>query len=218
RWYRMAAAATLPRAEWIAASYADGNPRRFTQRPLAEWAPYRARVAAELVNAGGEAVRQALAYERLTHLPAIVATGDRLTMAAPIEARLPFADPRLLDFAGRAPTADLFRGRHGKQLLREAMAERLPAQVLARRKRGWASPFAAYLREDPRLRPWLARVPDHPIVAASELGQPRARRAIDTFLDGDNTHTRDAWMLGRIVLWHQVCVEDRRQLFEQAAA
>jgi asparagine synthase (glutamine-hydrolysing) len=213
RWARAVAAASQGRAEWIAASYADGDPTRFTRLPLAEWAPYRARVAADAVRDYREPIRQAMAYERQTHLPSIVATGDRLTMAAGIEERLSFTDPALLDFAGRARKADLFRGVQGKQPLREAMAGRLPQTVLDRRKRGWTSPYEHYLREMPVLRTWLSRVPGHDIVGRSELGRLRAQQIIDGFLAGDTQKARDAWMIGRIVLWHQVCVEGNRLPF-----
>ena len=139
---------------------------------------------------GINALRQAdvVLYDRLTH-------------------------PALLDFAGRARKADLFRGTHGKQPLRQAMAGRLPQAVLDRRKRGWTSPYATYLREMPDLRSWLSAVPDHPIVAESEMGREVARAVVTGFLEGNRLRTRDAWMLGRIVLWHQVCVEDIRSPF-----
>ncbi len=214
RWARAVSASKLTDVEWIAASYADGDPMRFTEVPLADWAPYRAEVAAAAIQDYSEPVRQAMAYERHTHLPSIVATGDRLTMGAAIEARLPFTDPLLLEFAGLAKTADLFRGPHGKQPLREAMATRLPESVLNRRKRGWTSPYSTYLREMPELRAWLSRVPQHEIVARSHLGRSEAQEVVDGFLAGDNRKTRDAWMMGRIVLWHQVCVEGNREPFD----
>lgn len=216
RWYRAASSASLGRPEWIAASYADGNPLRLTGRSLAEWAPYRAAVAERAVADHREPVRQALAYERLTHLPAIIATGDRMTMAAGLEARLPFTSPALLDYAALVPPGDLFRGKQGKQPLREAMRDRLPASVLARRKRGWSSPYTTYLRVDP-LRTWLAGVPDHALLADLEPGRAAARQSVDRFLAGDDGQARDAWMLARIVLWHQVCIEGQRSPFEAAA-
>ena len=203
RWARAVSSTKLSKPEWIAASYADGDPTRFTRTPLAEWAPYRAQVAATAVRDYSEPVRQAMAYERHTHLPSIVATGDRMTMGAAIEARLSFTDPRLLDFAGLARTRDLFSGPHGKQPLREAMVGRLPRSVLDRRKQGWTGPYSIYLREMPELRQWLSKVPGHEIVARSELGREGTQQVIDAFLGGDTSATRDSWMIGRIVLWHQ---------------
>ncbi|MEP7378274.1 MAG: asparagine synthase (glutamine-hydrolyzing) [Chloroflexota bacterium] len=214
RWYRAASSAGLSRAEWIASIDSDGNPYRFTDRPLAEWAPYRALVAGAAVRAHREPVRQAMAYERQTHLPSIVAAGDRMTMAAAIEARLPFTDPRLLEFAGLARTRDLFSGPHGKQPIREAMADKLPKMVIERRKQGWSSPYSVYLREMPELRRWLAQVPDHQIVAQSSLGRAATKVIVDGFLDGDSRYTRDSWVIGRIVLWHQVCVENISNPFD----
>jgi asparagine synthase (glutamine-hydrolysing) len=217
RWYRAAWSASLSRAEWIAASYADGNPQRFTRQPLAEWAPYRAEVAERAVRDHREPVRQALAYERMTHLPAIVATGDRMTMAAGLEARLPFTSPALLEYAALVPPADLFHGRHGKQPLRSAMRGRLPRAVLERRKQGWSSPFGTHLRTLPPLRAWVSGVPDHPLLRDHAPGREAARAMIDSFMAGDATHARDVWMLARIVLWHQVCVEGNRRPFDEAA-
>jgi asparagine synthase (glutamine-hydrolysing) len=213
RWYRAAASTGVSRAEWIAASYSDGDPARFTKRPLKEWAPYRLQAAEQAIGDHREPVRQAMAYERVTHLPSIVATGDRMTMAAAIEGRLSFTAKSILDFAGLARTQDFFSGPHGKQPLREAMAGRLPQIVIDRRKQGWSSPYSVYLRDDPRLRRWLTNVPKHELVAMSELGTQKAADIMAKFLDGDNAFTRDAWVLGRIVLWHQVCVEDLRDPF-----
>jgi len=136
----------------------------------------------------------------------------------PSKRALPFTDPQLLDFSARSTKAQLFRGPHGKQPLRAAMAGRLPAVTLERRKRGWTSPYSIYLREIPELRRWLATVPGHEIVAASPLGQSGARHTVDSFLNGDDAQARDAWTLGRIVLWHQVCVEGQRYPFDSPAA
>ncbi len=218
RWARAVSASGMSRADWIAASYADGDAARFTLAPLSEWAPYRAEVAAAAVGDHSDPVLQALAYERHTHLPSVLATGDRLTMGAAIEARLPFTDPLLLEFAGLASKNDLFHGPHGKQPLRDAMAGRLPDLVLNRRKRGWTSPYHGYLRESPALRAWLSQVPQHEIVARSDLGRTAARQVVDGFLAGDNRLARDAWMIGRIVLWHQVCVEGVRRPFDGQGA
>lgn len=217
RWYRMASSAGASRTEFIAASYSDGDPHRFTKRPLADWAPYRAHMAEQAMRDYRDPVRQAMAYEWYTHLPEIVATGDRMTMGAAIEARLSFTDPKLLAFSGLARTRDLFSGAHGKQPLREAMAGKLPDMVIERRKQGWASPYYVYLRENQTLRRWLEAIPDHEIVAKSELGRAGARQIVDGFLAGENRHTRDSWVIGRIVLWHQVCVEGIKNPFNGRA-
>lgn len=216
RWYRLSHGATMPRAEWIAATYANGDPNRFDQRPMAEWAPYRYEAARVGIAAHSDPALQALAYERQTHLPTVLDNSDRLTMGAPLEARLPFTSVDLLTFAGSASRSELFRGAHGKQPLRSAMVGKLPPLVLDRRKRGWTSPYGRYLRASPTLREWLAGVARHPLVAQN-IGSEQADAVIGGFLGGDDNAARDAWMIGRIVLWHQVCVEGERQPFGKPA-
>jgi asparagine synthase (glutamine-hydrolysing) len=207
---RSVSASRQSRADFIAASYADGDASRRNPAPLAEWAPFRAETAAWAVAMQREPVKQALAYERLTHLPAVIQTSDRMTMGAGIEARMPFTDPKILDYAALARVDDLFSGPHGKQPLRTAMVGKVPESVINRRKRGWTTPYWHFLREQPELRRWLTAMPDHEIVARSPIGRRRARAAVDGYLNGDRDSARDAWMLGRIVLWHQICVEGIR--------
>jgi asparagine synthase (glutamine-hydrolysing) len=217
RYDRAVSSTRLSKADWIAASYADGDITRYSTAPLKEWAPYRVEVADQAVRAHADPVRQALAYERLTHLPMIVGSGDRMTMGAALEARLPFSDPRFLEYAALARTRDLFSGPHGKQPLREAMVGRLPNKVIQRRKRGWTSPYMQYLREVPQLRSWLLSTADHPLAESSGLGRRWARDVIDGYLNGDDFLARDSWLIGRVVLWHQVCIEDNRNPFNGTA-
>jgi hypothetical protein len=39
---------------------------------------------------------------------------------------------------------------------------------------------------------------------------------METFLAGSQRHQRDAWLIGRIVLWHQVCIEGITDPFERS--
>jgi asparagine synthase (glutamine-hydrolysing) len=212
RWYRLSHAASLPRTEWIAATYADGDPHQFDNRPMSEWAQFRVETANRSIAEYSDPVLQALAYERRTHLASVLDNTDRLTMGAPVEARLPFTAVDLLAFAGSAIRAELFHGAHGKQPLRAAMAGQLPPVVLDRRKRGWTSPYGSYLRRIPTLRQWLASVPTHPLIAEC-YGREQAAQLVDGYLAGDAAAARDTWKIGRIALWHEVCVEGDRSPF-----
>ena len=89
-----------------------------------------------------------------TSLPSLLRYGDRNSMAFSREARLPFLDHRLVEFAYRLPS-DFFV-RHGltKVLLREAMRDVIPESVRLRAdKVGFATPERQWLSGP--LRPWL---------------------------------------------------------------
>ena len=68
-------------------------------------------------------------------------------MAHGIEARVPFLDHRLVEYALGIPATQKIRGAQGKRVLRRAMAGILPAEVTARKdKLGYPTPFAAWSR------------------------------------------------------------------------
>ena len=66
-------------------------------------------------------------------LPALLRFEDRSSMAHSIEARVPFLDHRLVEYALRLPTASKLRGAETKSVMRRALAGTLPEEVRARR-------------------------------------------------------------------------------------
>lgn len=71
---------------------------------------------------------------------------DRLTMAHSVEARVPFLDPRLVQFTNRMPSHYKLRGNNEKYILRQAMRQILPAKILERRKQGLGTPLIPWFR------------------------------------------------------------------------
>jgi asparagine synthase (glutamine-hydrolysing) len=63
-------------------------------------------------------------------------------MAHSLEARPPFLDHRILEFAASLPVASKLKGLQGKYLLKRSQRQRLPARVLSRRKRGFNAPVS----------------------------------------------------------------------------
>ena len=78
---------------------------------------------------------------------------DRTTMAVSLEGRAPLLDQNLIAFAARLPFDMKLRGEQGKYLFRKVAARLLPADVLNKRKQGFAIPLASWFRTD--LKPML---------------------------------------------------------------
>lgn len=74
---------------------------------------------------------------------------DIASMAHSLEVRCPFLDTDVVEFASRLPPQMLMRWR-GKWILRRAIGDLLPRQILHRRKRGFALPLARWMRRDLR--------------------------------------------------------------------
>ena len=82
-----------------------------------------------------------------TRLPDLVVHNlDRQSMAASLEARVPYLDHHVVELAMRIPPAILLRGGERKDLLRRALARVLPPELARRKKRGMTAPRKAWLR------------------------------------------------------------------------
>lgn len=139
---------------------------------------------AEAPSLTGESTSDArlrkVGYLALTRwLPALLERNDRMSMAAGIEARVPFCDHRLVEYVWTLPWSAKNLEGPEKALLRHAVADLLPASVLARRKSAFpANPNTRYLRSLRERAEDLLATPNAP---AFELVDPLKVRS---YLEG----------------------------------
>jgi asparagine synthase (glutamine-hydrolysing) len=82
--------------------------------------------------------------QRLPEL--LLARLDRIAMASSVEGREPFLDHELVELAMALPPRLKHRDGEGKYVIREAMRDVLPSEVLSRPKQGFGSPMEEWLR------------------------------------------------------------------------
>jgi asparagine synthase (glutamine-hydrolysing) len=92
---------------------------------------------------------------------------DRMSMAHSLEARPPFLDPRIVDFAARLPERFKLNGSQSKYVLRRLMQDKLPPNVLRRPKIGFDIPVHDWFRSV--LRPMLLDTLSEDAVRATGL-------------------------------------------------
>jgi asparagine synthase (glutamine-hydrolysing) len=130
---------------------------------------------------------------------------DRMAMAHGLEVRSPFLDPGVVALAMSLPGSEKIRPGAGKHVLRRAFADRLPAEVFARPKRGFEAPVARWLAG-----PWRERV-----MAATNPGWLASLGIRDTALprrwaDALVRGGRDtSWRLWAFVVLHAWCDANR---------
>ena len=71
-----------------------------------------------------------------------------MSMANSLESRVPFADPRLVRFAFRTHRDLKLRAGASKWVLREAVGDAIPEDVLNRRKVGFDTPAEQWMKRD----------------------------------------------------------------------
>jgi asparagine synthase (glutamine-hydrolysing) len=98
-----------------------------------------------------ESVDAAMAVDIKSYLPYDLLTKvDIASMANGLEARSPFLDHVVMEFAAQLPVHLKLKGRHSKYLLKKTFADLLPTDNVRRRKMGFGVPIAKWLRTSSR--------------------------------------------------------------------
>jgi asparagine synthase (glutamine-hydrolysing) len=141
-----------------------------------------------------------------TYLPDdLLIKADRMTMANSIELRVPFLDPKVLEFAARLPRHQKVRGWKMKYLLKKALAEHVPKQILDRRKVGFPNPSTGWLRHD--LKDLVADT----LLDSKSLSRGYFRReAIEGLIElnaRSGRYTAEIFSLVVLELWHRTFID-----------
>ena len=89
---------------------------------------------------------QLLAADLKTYLHELLMKQDQMSMAASLESRVPFLDHKLVEFINHLPVEMKLRGWTTKYILRRAMKDVLPPEILTRKKMGFPVPFGSWIR------------------------------------------------------------------------
>ncbi len=131
---------------------------------------------------------------------------DRASMAWSLEARVPFMDTVVANFAFSLPVRHKVRGLSKKRLLRKAVEPLLPREVVHGRKRGFSIPAAAWLRGE--LEPFARETLSAEALRRQGFFEPDAvARLIDDHVAGREDLSRQLWCLLSFTLWHERHVE-----------
>src|SRR3954470_2564351 len=131
---------------------------------------------------------------------------DRASMAWSLEARVPFMDTVVANFAFSLPVRHKVRGLSKKRLLRKAVEPLLPDQVVHGRKRGFSIPAAAWLRGE--LVPFARETLSRATLERQGFFRPEAvQRVLDAHVAGREDLSRQLWGLLAFTLWHERHVE-----------
>jgi asparagine synthase (glutamine-hydrolysing) len=180
--------------------YSPGFQDQIGHIDAADW--LKSRYAA-LNGHGTDALDHILALDVESYLPYdLLVKMDIAAMANSLEARSPFLDHKVLEFAATLPAHFKIRGRTLKYILKKSCRELLPAGILKRRKMGFGVPVADWMRAE--LRPLL-----HDVLLSRE-SLHRGYFSADFLTDLATAHITGAqnngdqlWALLCLELWHR---------------
>jgi asparagine synthase (glutamine-hydrolysing) len=127
---------------------------------------------------------------------------DKITMATSVEARVPFLDHHLVEYALGLPRSLKVQGVTGKHILKRALEEILPHDLLYERKRGFGAPVREWFREG--LGEWFDK---HLMNSTMRRRNFLDYDFVGRMLDQHRNRTHDwgfhLWALLNLSLWYE---------------
>lgn len=152
---------------------------------------------------GQSPLRRALYFDQTSWLPDnLLERGDRMSMAASIEVRMPFMDTGLAALVADFPDTARLKGCTQKAVLRRAMTGILPSEILARPKVGFRVPVNEWFRG-----PMRDYVHDHLLGSGSAtrdlFDRPTLAGFLDEHMTGRQNHEKLIWTLLNLELFQR---------------
>lgn len=132
---------------------------------------------------------------------------DRMSMAASLEARVPYLDHRLVEFAFGLPSSMKLRGSTGKYILKKAAAKYLPKEIINRKKMGFGVPLASWFRKE--LRPLLVdTLHSEKFQKRGYFNIVKTEEILQEHLSGRKDHHLLLYGLLLVELWHRRFIDE----------
>lgn len=132
---------------------------------------------------------------------------DRMSMATSLEARAPFLDYRVVELAASIPGALKIQGTKTKYILKKAMADLLPPEILHRGKEGFSIPIKNWLRNE--LKPIMLDVLSPANIKRDGFfNDGYVQQLVKEHLDGVENHSHRLWALMVFGIWRDVYLQN----------
>jgi asparagine synthase (glutamine-hydrolysing) len=127
---------------------------------------------------------------------------DKITMATSVEARVPFLDHHLVEYAMGLPSSLKVSGKSGKHILKRALEEILPHDLLYTRKRGFGAPVREWFRDG--LGSWFdSHLMNSPMRKRNFLDYKFVEHLLDEHRRGQKDWGFHLWALLNLSLWYE---------------
>jgi asparagine synthase (glutamine-hydrolysing) len=157
-------------------------------------------------NSSGDLLHRLLYTDIKSYLVELLMKQDQMSMAASVESRVPFLDHVLVEFAATIPAEYSIDGMAGKTILKSAVEDLLPHEIIYRGKMGFPTPWSHWLA-GPQLDDLEKFLLEDRTI---ERGYFRPEYLVGLFAEhrsGQCDHGTRIWRLLNLELWLRVCVE-----------
>jgi len=207
---RFLKAASLPKVDrylrWVSVFDPDHKRELYSETFRHETANFHARDLLDpwFAKANGTGIVDAsLQADILTYLPNdLLVKVDIATMAVSLEARSPFLDHNVIEFAASLPENFKLRGLTTKYILKRVLKQLLPAENLNRRKMGFGVPIGQWFRGE--MQPFLREtLLSERALQRGYFNPDAVKRLVDLHTRSERDYAHQLWTLMMLELWLQ---------------
>ena len=130
---------------------------------------------------------------------------DKVSMATSVEARVPFLDHRMVEYSMAIPQSFKLKNGKTKYILKKAVEEIIPRNIIYRQKQGFAAPISEWLKNE-----WYTFAHDQ-ILQSPLINEYFRKDTIDALMrqhqQGRGKVGQNLWNLLNLVLWHKYWIE-----------
>ena len=131
---------------------------------------------------------------------------DKITMSNSLEARVPFLDHELVEFSMSIDQKLKIGNGDPKHLLKRALKDMLPDEIIHRKKMGFAAPVAELLRSDFGYEA-QSQILGSRIVKTGIFVPEAISKAFDEHRTGRQDNSLNLWVLFNLTAWHDHWIE-----------
>jgi asparagine synthase (glutamine-hydrolysing) len=154
-----------------------------------------------------DTISQLLYVNTKTYLPGdLLVKTDRMTMANSLEARCPFLDHELIEFAARIPSGLKLSGMTTKYILKKSLEDIVPKEIIHRKKHGFGVPVGHWFKTS--LKDYVREVILSPqALRRGYFKEEILRKLIEEHQTGRRDHGHRLWALLTFEMWHRVFMD-----------
>jgi asparagine synthase (glutamine-hydrolysing) len=157
-------------------------------------------------RSSGDLLHRMLYTDINSYLIELLMKQDQMSMAASVESRVPFLDHVLVEFTARVPAKYLIHGLAGKFILKSAVEDLLPRDIIYRKKMGFPTPWAYWLA-GPQLDRLERMLLDERTLDRGLFQVDALRHMFQEHRSGRCDHGNRIWRLLNLETWLRVCIE-----------
>jgi asparagine synthase (glutamine-hydrolysing) len=146
--------------------------------------------------------------DQKTYLVELLMKQDQMSMTCSLESRVPFLDHLLVEFAAGVPDHMKLRGGVGKYILKRAVEDLLPREIVYRKKMGFPTPLRQWLM-DSRADALIAQLQDRDGLLAPYIDFTYLNGLLGRHKSGLEDATDRIWRLLNLQIWGSIFITSK---------